>query len=42
MQNTLQKFRQSSIVLERPGTLSQNLKTAKLELPYSLIFLNET
>ena len=27
MQNTVQKFRQSSIVFERPGILSENLKT---------------
>ena len=26
MQNTLQKFRQSSIVFEKPGILSENLK----------------
>ena len=27
MQNSLQKFRQSSIVFEKPGILSENLKT---------------
>ena len=27
MQNTIQKFRESSIVFEKPGTLSENLKT---------------
>ena len=27
MQNTKQKFRQSSIVFEKPGILSENLKT---------------
>ena len=27
MQNTIQKFRQSSIVFEKPGTLFENLKT---------------
>ena len=27
MQNTLQKFRQSSIVFKKPGILSENLKT---------------
>ena len=27
MQNTMQKFRQSSIVFEKPGILSENLKT---------------
>ena len=27
MQNSIQKFRQSSIVFEKPGILSENLKT---------------
>ena len=27
MQNIIQKFRQSSIVFEKPGILSENLKT---------------
>ena len=27
MQNTIQKFRQSSIAFEKPGILSENLKT---------------
>ena len=27
MQNTIQKFRQSSIVFEKPGILSKNLNT---------------
>ena len=27
MQNTIQKFRQSSIVFEKPGIFSENLKT---------------
>ena len=27
MRNTIQKFRQSSIVFEKPGILSENLKT---------------
>ena len=27
MQNTIQKFRQTSIVFEKPGILSENLKT---------------
>ena len=27
MQNTIQKFRQSCIVFEKPGILSENLKT---------------
>ena len=29
MQNTIQKFRQSSIVFEKPGILSENLKILK-------------
>ena len=29
MQNPIQKFRQSSIVFEKPGTLSENLETLK-------------
>ena len=29
MQNTIQKFRQSSIVFEKPAILSENLKTLK-------------
>ena len=27
MQNTIQKFRQSSIIFEKPGILPENLKT---------------
>ena len=27
MQNTIQKFRQSSVVFEKPGILSENLET---------------
>ena len=27
MQNTIQKFRENSIVFEKPGILSENLKT---------------
>ena len=27
MQNTIKKFRQSSIVFDKPGNLSENLKT---------------
>ena len=27
MQNTIQKFRQSSIVFEKPGILSENMKS---------------
>ena len=30
MQNTIQKFRQGSIVFEKPGILSENLKTFPL------------
>ena len=40
MQNTLQKFRQSSIVFEKPGILSENFD--ELQLSYSLIFFAET
>ena len=29
MQNTIQKFRQSYIVFEKPGILSENLKTLR-------------
>ena len=29
MQNPIQKFKQSSIVFEKPGILSENLKTLK-------------
>ena len=32
MQNPKQKFRQSSIVFEKPGILSENLKTDKFQL----------
>ena len=37
MQNTIRKFRQSSIVFEKPGILSKNLKTLELQLSYSLL-----
>ena len=40
MQNTIQKFRQSSIIFEKPSILSENL--SELQLPYSSIFLAET
>ena len=40
MQNPIQKFGQSSIVFEKPGILSENLKSWKL--PYSSIFFAET
>ena len=43
MQNPIQNFRQSSVVFEKPGILSENLKTFdELQLPYSSIFLAET
>ena len=38
MQNTIEKFRQSSI-FERPGILSQNFD--ELQLPHSSIFFTE-
>ena len=37
MQNTIQKFRQSSIVFEKPGTLSENL--TRLNYPRVQYFL---
>ena len=43
MQNPIQNFRQSSVVFEKPGILSENLKTFdELQLPYSSIFFAET
>ena len=39
MQNAVQKFRQSSIVFEKPGILSENLKA--LTSSYSSVFLAE-
>ena len=43
MQNTIQKFRQSSIVFEEPGILSENFENFdELQLPYSSIFFPET
>ena len=42
MQNPIQNFRQSSIVFEKPGILSENLKTDQLQLPHSSIFFAET
>ena len=41
MQNTIQKFRQSSIVFEKPGIWSENI-WSELELSYSSIFFAET
>ena len=43
MQNPIQNFRQSSVIFEKPGILSENLKTFdELQLPYSSIFFAET
>ena len=43
MQNTIQKFRQSSIVFEKPGILSENLKTlTSSNYPTVQYFLTET
>ena len=43
MQNTKQKFKQSSIVFEKPGILSQNFKTlTSSNYPTSSIFFAET
>ena len=42
MENTIQKFRQSSIVFEKPGILSENLKTlTSSNLSYRSIFFSE-
>ena len=41
MQNTTQKFRQSSIVFEKPGIWSENI-WSELELSCSSIFFAET
>ena len=37
MQNPIEKFRESSIVFEKPGILSD-----ELQLPYSSVFFAET
>ena len=43
MQNPIQKFKQNSIVFNKPGILPENLKTTlQLQLHYSLIFFAET
>ena len=43
MQNPIQKFRQNSIVFEKPGILSENFENFdELQLPYSSIFFAET
>ena len=42
MQNAIQKFKQSSIVFDKPGILSANLKNFdELQLSYGLIFFAE-
>ena len=41
MQNVMRKFRQNSIVFEKPGILSENLNFDKLQLSCSLIFFAE-
>ena len=42
MQNPLQKFKQSSIVLEKPDTFSENLKTlTSSNYPTNQYFLSE-
>ena len=43
MQNSIQKFRERSLVFEKPGILSENLKNLKnLQLPYRSMFFAET
>ena len=43
MQNTIQKFRQSSIVLETPGIFFWKFENSdKLQLSYNSIFFAET
>ena len=43
MQNPIQKFKQSSLVFEKPGILFENLKTFdEPQLPDSSIFFAET
>ena len=42
MQNAIQKFRQSSIVFEKPGILSENVNCDELQLSYKSIFFAET
>ena len=39
MQNTIQKFRQSSIVFEKPGILSENLR-APTTLQFNIFYSN--
>ena len=42
MQNSIHKFRQSFIISDKPGYLSEKLKTFdELQLPQSLIFFAE-
>ena len=43
MQNTIQKFRQSSIVFEKPGIFSENFGNFdEFQISYSSIFFAET
>ena len=42
MQNTIQKFRQSSIVFEKPGNVCKLEKFDELQLSYSSTFFGET
>ena len=43
MQNPIQKFRQSSIIFEKPGILSENLKTlTRSNYPRVQYFFAET
>ena len=42
MQNPIQKFRQSSIVFEKPDVLSENLKTFTSSNYPRVIFIAET
>ena len=39
MQNAIQKFRQNSIVFEKPGILSENLKTLTISNYLTVSFL---
>ena len=42
MQNTIQKFRESSIAFEKAGILSENLESLKLfKVSYSSYFLRK-
>ena len=41
MQNPIPKFRKSSLIPEKPGYLSEKMKTDELQLPQSLISFAE-